>query len=722
MAGFANSRGLGTNAGRSSVGSRFCIFMLLLCGLVVSGAAPSVANLANGRYCIQNSNAKTFLYDQLSMSGSCGAGEHWDVYTAPQTGGFYCLRAARGGQHLSYTGDTAFFQGPCNGDTEYWELIDEGDGTYCIRNTREEHFLSDSFPTLHGRCGAGERWRFTQLKSNQLSGSAKTFEPGFYCLKNANGQFLAAVTADASPRAVGGCGDEAVWRIYLPWRGPVLAKGKDSQRFPVDPRQRHCIESSQRLDYLMHRAKTGAVTFGSTCFNGQALWQFLDQGNGTFCILSDDPIESGTKAFLSADPERLAPNCGAAERWNVEEHTPVFTPITGAMVAFFGGIDKCEDAMLGKNQRTKSRWKRYGPLEGRLALGTIHPKFVGDARGPKIGNLATLGSHKHAFRADVDLPPSYLAASNGGGAELADSGPITVRGWTNGTGAIPNMQLLPCQEINPSISKAAESLPPQSVAFFNARSCPVDWLPFKELHGRFIVSGKQGTDGKSLDLVEGKAVRGGSIFGTETPDLSHDHGIEVGPKTNVDHRIELDFQSVSVGLAGGSNPRAGVGYAAVSGVITATQRPDGRSHVTAPYAVLLACRKNAGKFIPQQVPGGMTTFTAAKSCDKQMPTLTFSQGYYISGLPNDVALENGVSHGGSLTANRELSHAHDVKVEVTVRQSNVVEFLGNSRGFVDPRKSYWTSGKTGPSGYLPPFVQLEHCWRSITPVGRWRKL
>lgn len=680
--------------------------------------ARAKADLPDGRYCVENT-VGGFLYDGLDLASRCQAGEEWDVYRGPGTGGGYCLRTARYQTHLSHTGKNAFLQGPCNGAAERWTISEQSDGTYCIRNTRTDKFLSDRFPdSLHEHCSAGERWRFTPVGTVARTDATARIrpEPGRYCLRDASGTYLTGISGNGSPVGGTACEGAAIWRIYPPEIGPGEADGND----------RFCVESEGRIDHLENRG-LGILEFGPTCFDGRRLWHFLGQADGSVCILNDERTADSFDSFVAGGRAigKPSPLCSPDDRWTLEP-MPYEGQEVGRMVAFFGGVDRCEDVKL----RNGAVWHRPADLNGRLILGTIHGGLAGTVRGAAVTKSETSPTHRHRFRVDIPLKRRGLAGASGGKGRLAQRRTIHVDDKTesvpspDGAGGWPFMQLLACQERPEHAGKTAAALPPQSVAFFNSPACPEEWEPFKALNGRFVMPRMFSSDQSHLDLQKGGAVLGESLYGRTAPTLGHYHGVEIGPtEEGKSERVNLDFDPTSVGLASGSNTRADRTYPVSSGGTVSTERTDSAGGPILPYVELLACRKFKGRTQGPRIPEGLTAFTTNKDCETDMPAVQSSLGHYLMGLPNDPGAISGVAWGNPLKSGVEHSHRHPVEIKVGLTRDNVAEFIiARSGNLADPNKDYVARGFTKTTAFTPPYVTLGHCWRPIRAIGKAKPL
>lgn len=135
-----------------------------------------------------------------------------------------------------------------------------------------------------------------------------------------------------------------------------------------------------------------------------------------------------------------------------------------------------------------------------------------------------------------------------------------------------------------------DSLPRDTVMFFNTTSCPMGWAPYNEATGRVIVAAEMGA-------------MGGAVNGTplrDAEDRTHTH--------NINETFLVDAVSYA-GIAGGGN--SGVA-GADDPTMMARSEP---ASAGVPYVQLLVCRKTV-EAVPRVVgvPAGMMIFVAGNSC------------------------------------------------------------------------------------------------------------
>lgn len=135
-----------------------------------------------------------------------------------------------------------------------------------------------------------------------------------------------------------------------------------------------------------------------------------------------------------------------------------------------------------------------------------------------------------------------------------------------------------------------DSMPRDTVLFFNTMACPTGWEPYNEAAGRVIVptmTGAMPNDVRGLPLRDAE-------------DRTHAH--------DVSETFAIDSVSY-VGIAGGSN--RGVASADDPSMMVRSEP----ASAGLPYVQLLACKKTTNPVARvTPVPSGMLIFVAATSC------------------------------------------------------------------------------------------------------------
>ncbi|NUQ75255.1 MAG: hypothetical protein HUU21_17020 [Polyangiaceae bacterium] len=229
-----------------------------------------------------------------------------------------------------------------------------------------------------------------------------------------------------------------------------------------------------------------------------------------------------------------------------------------------------------------------------------------------------------------------------------------------------------------------DALPAGAISFFNATSCPVNWTPFAEAKGRFLVP----TIGQDPPLkTVGEPLKDGE-------DRMHSHAVTA----------EADLDAVSyAGIAGEANH----GVAGQQKVTLAA--PAAKVSSGLPYVQLLACKKlgsiQAGA-VP--VPKGFLMFWNGASCPAGYSQPIATQGRMLVGVPKDAP--PGLSFGGkSLASAEDRKHGHDVAGSFMTSPHGIALASGCCADGYAKDGQYDYAGATDEGNAGLPVIQLLQC-------------
>jgi len=373
--------------------------------------------------------------------------------------------------------------------------------------------------------------------------------------------------------------------------------------------------------------------------------------------------------------------------------------------------------------RCPSGWREVEYAQGRMVMGTTDINRVKHQQGKPVQyGHAPLHSHK----INTTLQPKALAAGGNknnyvfmktnaaADNQLAFDGPIRVTGHTTEMGKtlvsygnVPYRKMLICEEREEKKSRIADRLPGQVVAFFNGKSCPPSWQPFKPLDGRYVLPNPLNARADQVGKEIGQAlplVKGGRRKTEHVHDITVGSGLDDGIAVPVElnaksRKYHTNWSSVAIDKI----PK--------QIVKTAGSGPE------VPIVEMLACYKKDGKQeSAKHFPQGLSIFfLGGKNCPSQWDEYTPSRGYYLIGLPmapDNSERVNGFNVGSQLKDMSLISHLHSVTMNLDIPVHNY--YSGFWKAF--PRtETYGGSGKYEFKGTsLPepaalPYVSVTHC-------------
>ncbi len=231
-----------------------------------------------------------------------------------------------------------------------------------------------------------------------------------------------------------------------------------------------------------------------------------------------------------------------------------------------------------------------------------------------------------------------------------------------------------------------DSLPTDSVMFFQGTACPSGWAPYLDGVGRAVAAASNPTLG---------AYPLGSPMGDREV-RGHTH--------NYSGSFTLDGVSY-VGVVGGAN--AGTSAAA-------TVRFDAQTSLDPaglPYVQLLVCRKT-GPVLPrsQGLPRGMMIFFVGERCPPGFSPPVVTRGRVLVGLPEGG--QDGATFGGPpLGAGEPNQHTHPTTTELVTAGHGIALASGCCGSGYARNGTYRVMGRTDANWTGMPTVQLRQCQR-----------
>lgn len=229
-----------------------------------------------------------------------------------------------------------------------------------------------------------------------------------------------------------------------------------------------------------------------------------------------------------------------------------------------------------------------------------------------------------------------------------------------------------------------DSLPTESVMFFQGTSCPSGWEAYQDGAGRAIA-------------VAANPSLNGYRLGTQLADRedrAHAHGFGGA--------FTLDGVSY-VGVVGGENS----GTSAAGEVRYRAQTSLDSAGL--PYVQLLVCRKT-GPAIPraQPLPSGMMIFFSGARCPEGYTQPVGTRGRVMVGLPQGGA--NGATFGGApLGADNPAQHAHPATARLSTMGHGIALASGCCGSGYARNGTYEVMGRTDANEPGMPTIQLLQC-------------
>lgn len=345
-----------------------------------------------------------------------------------------------------------------------------------------------------------------------------------------------------------------------------------------------------------------------------------------------------------------------------------------------------------------------GPISNCIGQG------VGNAMSLNANGVYTPNSHSHGYTVSVNLGGKKSTVSVFGHNRhgLTSKGDHQASGTTKNTGsndgtnaAVPFQQFPICEY--KSTETEQDSIPRDTIAFFNRQTCPKSWQPYNQARGRFIMQyqstqnlGRQ----SEVSWLVGNTINYSTL---------NDH--------NHDIHTTIDIQNIGLDSGGEHICTTNSGTTAVTGKTAdfSTSEP------VQPFVPLLICQKKS-PFIASEgdapIPPYMIGFSDQPNCPNNWRKVDAANRFFV-GIPSNKGQLSGVGGGNPVEppANNEITYPHTHFAEGDIGlgscSHHIVGLSGNHFGeYKDYKKTrtypYATATEKAVSP-IWPFQQLSAC-------------
>ncbi|CAB1063209.1 hypothetical protein D1BOALGB6SA_7992 [Olavius sp. associated proteobacterium Delta 1] len=371
------------------------------------------------------------------------------------------------------------------------------------------------------------------------------------------------------------------------------------------------------------------------------------------------------------------------------------------MVAFFMQNDTCPNG-----------WQEMEEAKGRMILGTITPALLGEKSDAPVLVEGQLPKHDHDYKVSGSWGHKDINAAHGGGNKHA-----TKKGSHSGSGTtekstweLPLMQLKVCQSkanSNSQKESVVDAFPYSTVAFFNRQSCPVGWVPFKDMDGRFVVP----------------LLKGGSPHYKKTAQWNKLDKINYAHQHKVSAKVDpssQDFVAADDPISSSNRSFAKHEEKRVYGHTTNLNYPQYTKYPKKPKTLfpviyMLSCYKISTSVSKGVIPRQTVAFYGSRYCPTGWSRTLTTAGRFLIGLPDNA--NPGAAWGGNPLKDKEnRTHTH-VNSSGSMHFSERKIAAGDgccAHGFLKSGDHHFESGtwEASAAGGDIPYIQLSQCTKN----------